>query len=170
MKLCRTCGETQPVEAFSKCSRNSDGLQTKCKSCFSVYYKTTADVQKSRSANWRTNPDNAQRAKETRHAYKASEHGRMKIKSLKSARRAKERGAHLVDPDISNAFKIITDMYGDTCMHPECDRRDIELDHIVPLSLGGTHTISNLQVLCEHHNRSKGNRSCADYRNLELVI
>lgn len=170
MKLCRTCDETKPLEAFSKCSRNSDGLQTKCKECFSAYYKSTADVQKARFAEWRSNPDNVERAKETRRAYKASEHGRMKIKSLKSARRAKERGAHLVDPDISDAFGIVIDMYGDVCMHPECDRRDIELDHVIPLSLGGAHSISNLQVLCEHHNRAKGNRSSADYRNLELVI
>lgn len=170
MKLCKTCGETKSLELFSKCSRNSDGLQSKCKSCFSEYYKSTAEIQKARFAEWRSNPENAERARETRRAYKASEHGRMKIKSLKSARRARERGAHLVDPDISDAFKIVTGMYGNVCMYPECDRIDIELDHVVPLSLGGTHSISNLQVLCEHHNRAKGNRSCADYRNLELVI
>lgn len=170
MKLCRTCGGTKALDSFSKCSRNSDGLQTKCKFCFSSYYKSTADIQKARFAEWRNKPENIERAKETRSAYRSSEHGRMKIKSLKSARRARERGAYLVDPDISNAFKIVTDMYGDVCMHPECDRKDIELDHVIPLSLGGTHSISNLQVLCEHHNRAKGNRSCADYRNLELVI
>ena len=40
----------------------------------------------------------------------------------------------------------------------EVDRSLLEIDHIVPLSLGGTDDPSNLQTLCRTCNRRKGNR------------
>lgn len=169
MKFCKTCGTGKPFEAFSKSSRNKDGLQSKCKECFSAYYSKTSGVQRQRYADWYANPDNVSRRQETRRKYKASEEGRKRIKSLKAKRRALERGAHITDPLISKAFEVVTEKYGEVCMFPECVRVDVELDHIIPLSLGGEHTIANLQLLCEHHNRSKGNRSCADYRPESVI-
>ena len=40
----------------------------------------------------------------------------------------------------------------------------MEIDHIVPVSLKGRHSIGNLQMLCSHHNRSKSNRLEAEVR------
>lgn len=37
----------------------------------------------------------------------------------------------------------------------------LELDHLQPLSLGGTNHFSNLQWLCRSHNRGRGNRKRA---------
>ena len=39
------------------------------------------------------------------------------------------------------------------------------IDHVTPLSLGGTNTKDNAQILCWDCNLMKGNRSCADYRS-----
>jgi 5-methylcytosine-specific restriction endonuclease McrA len=39
----------------------------------------------------------------------------------------------------------------------ECGSKErLEYDHIIPLSKGGSNTERNIQLLCEHHNRSKG--------------
>lgn len=52
-------------------------------------------------------------------------------------------------------------------LYPQClvcgTEDNLTVDHIVPLSRGGTHTFDNLQTLCAHHNCVKGTKSL-DYR------
>lgn len=36
-----------------------------------------------------------------------------------------------------------------------CERTDVFLDHIVPLSSGGTNRLNNIQPLCYNHNKIK---------------
>jgi hypothetical protein len=37
-------------------------------------------------------------------------------------------------------------------------RENLEYDHIIPVSKGGANTVRNIQLLCEHCNRSKHNK------------
>ncbi len=43
-----------------------------------------------------------------------------------------------------------------------CGRRppevSLDIDHVIPVSRGGENVYFNLRFLCEHHNRSRGNR------------
>jgi hypothetical protein len=43
-----------------------------------------------------------------------------------------------------------------------CGRRphevSLDIDHVMPVSRGGENAYFNLRFLCEHHNRSRGNR------------
>lgn len=57
-------------------------------------------------------------------------------------------------------------MYGESCLNPECDGSDpiLTIDHVVPVSKGGTNTMDNTQLLCYTCNRRKGNRNNNDYR------
>lgn len=45
------------------------------------------------------------------------------------------------------------------------DERALDVDHIIPRSLGGKTEMSNLQALCYVCNRSKGNQDKTDFRN-----
>jgi len=42
-----------------------------------------------------------------------------------------------------------------TCQAPGCNKQATDVDHIVPLRLGGTHERSNLQALCHSHHSTK---------------
>ena len=42
--------------------------------------------------------------------------------------------------------------------------RIMEVDHMLPKSRGGTDTAENLQLLCSHCNRSKGDKTMAEWR------
>ncbi len=49
-----------------------------------------------------------------------------------------------------------------TCSHSGCGQTiDLTVDHIVPLSRGGSDELSNLQFLCRSHNSSKGDKHYA---------
>lgn len=53
--------------------------------------------------------------------------------------------------------------YGAACM--KCGATDnLSLDHVIPLSLWGEHSLRNAQILCHACNAAKRDRSCADYR------
>jgi ATP adenylyltransferase len=46
------------------------------------------------------------------------------------------------------------------------DETPLDVDHIIPRSKGGKTEYANLQALCAKCNRSKGNKSSADHRNI----
>ena len=47
--------------------------------------------------------------------------------------------------------------------------RVMEVDHMLPQSRGGTDHFDNLQLLCSHCNRSKGNKTMAEWRASQAV-
>lgn len=62
MKTCNKCGESKPLDAFSKNKTSPDGLNYKCKACDSAYqaerYKTKAEQIKANAKRWAAeNPD-----------------------------------------------------------------------------------------------------------------
>lgn len=63
-------------------------------------------------------------------------------------------------------WEQLCDKYGNRCLH--CGRSDVKLtlDHVVPLKLGGSHTIDNVQPLCMKCNSSKYTK-IIDYRTRE---
>ena len=59
--------------------------------------------------------------------------------------------------------KVLLAIAGYKCQR--CGSRDnLEIDHVVPHSWGGSSGMHNLQVLCRECNRQKSNRSARDYR------
>lgn len=51
-KLCSTCKESKSADCFSKDSSSDDGLQLKCKSCYSAYRIANREKILARQSKW----------------------------------------------------------------------------------------------------------------------
>ena len=75
MKTCKKCGETKPLEAFSRDTSKKDNIENRCKPCVSAasraWYAANIDRRRETALAWREK--NAERDKElSRARYKAN--------------------------------------------------------------------------------------------------
>ena len=105
------------------------------------YTETHPGANNESSANWRK---------------EHPEHKRL----LTHQRRARIRGSGgVITPE---EWKAVVDKYGPTCL---CcgEIKPLTMDHVIPIFVGGTHTVDNVQPLCLSCNSSKGTKTI-DYR------
>lgn len=128
----------------------------KCGSC--VRYVSTDKCvlcRKMQHKNWReNNPE-----------YNKQYHKRNPEKS-----RAKNQRRRALKQNAEGGFTDqewidLCNYYGNKCIVPGCENTNLEADHIVPLTKGGTNWITNIQPLCISCNRSKGTKTI-DYRTV----
>jgi 5-methylcytosine-specific restriction endonuclease McrA len=190
VKVCKGCGVGLPIESFSNNKREKDGLQRICKSCTSEYKKayylrnslkvkqavkqyrldnpevvaerkkkyyeanTQAIVEK--VSRWRKdNPD-----KESLLRKKWRENHPEQIANYAAARRAKMK---------SNGVFMISEreikaLYEQPCFY--CgSKTQIQIDHVVPISRGGTHSLGNIVPACWKCNIAKSNKLLVEWKN-----
>ena len=72
------------------------------------------------------------------------------------------------DTDYSAAqWEMLCVWFGGCCL--SCGATPVTVDHVVPLGMGGTNTLVNLQPLCDACNKRKGSRT-VDYRNVCRLV
>ena len=156
-KHCRKCDTTQSVEVFSKHNRNRDGLQTQCKGCNKVYKQANKEQITEYKKNYQQ--ANAEQIAEYKRAKRAARtHAeRAALASVDKARARSE-----LSPDELFGGLTHTEACAMTLPFTE-ERLRLEaetgvahqIDHIVPVAAGGTHTKDNLQVLSAVENITK---------------
>lgn len=186
-KKCTVCKQIKPVSEFYRDVRAGDGLYTKCKKCHAkfvaAWQSKNAEKFKQINKEWKkSNPEKhriqsltaARRHPEERKAYnckwraKNPDYGKNwrknnpdKIRNYQQIRRARMfgNGGKLTIEE----WYAILDFYNHRCLR--CGRTDVKLtiDHVIPIFLGGTHTIDNVQPLCGPCNSSKRDKHI-DYR------
>lgn len=133
-KNCSVCGEHKPLIEFSIDRRKRCGIRSYCLVCMSI------------------------RAKEYQHNNRERV---LEIRRISQAhRRARKKGEYGRFNDAD--WKEILEKYGNKCL--KCGlTEDLQPDHVIPLSMGGKHDVSNIQPLCGSCNRRK-QATIADYR------
>ena len=181
-KRCTKCKEVKAVSEFHRSAKNSDGLKCRCKVCRAeyargymatynpAYYKVHQESIK--EAADRYYAENAERVKSRVREYQRANPraNRRRVKEWQRTNRERRReharrytsrkrangGSHTVEE-----WLALCDAYDGKCAR--CGAEEQTLDHIVPVLLGGSNDIENIQPLCRSCNSSKGAKEL-DYR------
>lgn len=165
-KVCTKCQVEKSVELFSKDKYKKDGLAYHCKECVKAYNKSNAETIAKQKRAYRQ----ANREKITAYhqAYKKSNRGaiaeQMKAywqtpigkaahKNTKHKRRSLTRQG-----DVTSAQLLELQQSAKTCYwcNTSLKGKEVHIDHYIPLSKGGEHTLCNLVVSCSSCNLTKG--------------
>jgi len=169
------CGKECPAttEFFYK---HRDSLHAKCKSCYNQYQSEKhsslkyKEKRKERLANQRDHINARQRDYYSKNPDKWREYyqqrdldnpeGALARVHKRRARIKGNGGAYS-----AKEWKDLCDLFGNKCLACGNTTLPLTVDHVIPLSKGGTNDITNLQPLCKPCNTNK-RTSETDYRKL----
>jgi len=168
-KTCTKCSQTQALDAFSKNKLGKNGLRSACKNCNNLAYKAWSQSNLQSLKDCR-----ALRRKEARiYGRKYYEINSVSIKAGQKkwrqnnlevvALRAHKRR---VSERLGGVYIIykqeLKKIYSSPCAY--CAAPSEHIDHIVPISRGGTHSIGNLTGACASCNLSKGAKFITEWK------
>lgn len=169
-RQCIVCDGVKPLSEFycyaytTAQGKRSKRRESACKSCKSEKCKIERskipERHKSQSKAWREKNHN--KMIEYQKAYRESEHGRRKRAQLQLKRWHKQRSAEgeYTQVDID---RIFAQQQG-KCVYCRSNIADkYTIDHIEPISRGGTNWPKNLQLTCKSCNCSKQHKDPIDY-------
>ena len=168
VKCCTKCGEEKPLSEFGYRNRKlKDGtpvvrVQSQCPKC---RYEVSKRTKKARDARRRARPevkayqkdldrkryvDNKDSILERNKKWKKENPlAHSSIESRRRCRNLSAEGAHTTEQ-----LKARFDFHGNKCIYCGSGER-LEIEHMIPLSKGGTNWPSNLAPACKSCNSSK---------------
>lgn len=157
-KACSKCKQILPLSNFGNDSQTKSGLRYRCKNCENKYSR---DYKK---ANKRKSLDSYHRWYLRNKEYKAHYNKCYRESNRMVYRLADQRRRELLKVNSC----IITDkeiikLLSKPCFYCQ-DTGRITIDHIVPLSRGGRHSIGNLLPACVSCNSSKRQRFITEWK------
>ena len=177
-KICTGCKIFLPLSSFYVNNKLKSGLSSCCKSCQD---KRTAEwrlknVEKirlqSRIRNRRFLENHLESERERKRLYRLNNPEKVAAKNKKwfadNPDKVSEYNHQRRAKIYHNGKFLIRDSYIKKLYMSPCvvcsSFKNIELDHVVPVSRGGRHSEGNLQPLCRSCNRSKSNKTMMEWR------
>lgn len=178
LRICKVCNEGKPLSEYHKDSGGTDGYRAQCKPCRNGYMKDyylreDPEAKSARLKQYRL--DNADRMRAVDMArYERDKDKRIALASESvKIRRARLAGVE-ADPKVSVAS--LRKIHGDNCCYCGAEMSFIRrprgegiapnratLEHIVPISRGGSHTFGNTALACHRCNVSKNDKTPEEY-------
>ena len=177
MKICKGCGEAKPDSEYHKDGASPDGLRARCKLCRSGhmadYYLANRDEKIQYERQRRIKEGDRIRAWE-KARYQRDREARMELAEKHGhIRRARIAGTR-ADQGITVAR--LRDIHGGSCFYcltpldftrgtrgQGINPTRASIEHLLPLSRGGTHTWDNTVLCCHSCNTRKNNKTVAEY-------
>lgn len=182
IKYCSQCGRALPLSLFPTAGKNAKGEQRyagECKQCTKLrqanYYENnkehikaiTNDYRKAHLEQYREyskefarrNPEKRKKQQiEASRRYAKTPHGRMKKLAYNEVY---NRMAAIGDLTYEQWIRIV-ELFDNACAY--CGSMDVlTVEHIIPVSHGGTRTAANVIPVCQHCNSSRGNKDIDEW-------
>lgn len=157
MKYCSKCHVLKPVTYFNNSKKTKDGKREACRDCEKIAHKIYRKNNAHKMTSYADLSDeqrrkNIESVKKWNKAHKAERTLAMaKRRALK-----RQNGCYVVTPKEINKLQNMVCLY--------CGSTGGEIDHVIPLSRGGTHSIGNLVAACKPCNASKNNRTITEWK------
>lgn len=176
--VCKACGEAKPPTEYHRDSKAKSGYRATCKPCRSAYMAKQYETHRDRIVEYARE----RRASETEHmrALEAARYQRHREQRIALATtHAHTRRARLKqlpnEPGITTT--ALRAIHGDSCYYchipmsftPTPRGQGINpsratIEHLIPISKGGGHTMDNTVLACHACNVSKNAKTVAEYK------
>ncbi len=190
MRICSLCKREQAEERYSPDGRLPSGLQSQCKGCrtinqkryyannrrdilarahdaycanpepvraaYRIYYWNNRNERSAAARRWAVEHPDLRRKYEADYREANRERVRYYTKHYYARRRA--NGGYIGYADWLERCAE----FGNRCAYC-ASAGPLEMEHITPVSRGGTHTLDNVVPACVHCNRSKHNRGLLQF-------
>lgn len=168
---CIKCKENKPLENFYKDKQKKSGFKPRCKECEKLYIdrerrseyeKKYWGERKERRADIvkRSTEKNSQKHKKKRKEYLKTDAGINTQRKSGQVTRCKKAGVYVEHVGPLSLYSA----QGGICYL--CDNKftfkDMEIDHVIPVSKGGKHEPENVKMCCGTCNRRKGAKSLSE--------
>lgn len=147
MKPCTKCDETKPLDEYHRDRTTGDGRASKCRSCVAAYSAANSEKRRASSAAWYA----ANRERASVRAAEYIETNRHKAWEGNYRQRARAFGFEPVVSSFTHADMIAYWGNGQRCIY--CEAPATEIEHLIPVGLGGHHVIENVAPSCGPCNR-----------------
>lgn len=182
VKNCSVCGRTLPLDEFHLFALGKYGRQSECKSCACARVHDYSEDHREERAAYTRNYQQEHREERRSYRQRYGVLNRVKLNAslknwrinnpqkfkIKSAADRSSRRAREANADGFHSSKDVLDQYnrqGGLCYW--CGNslsKDYHVDHIIPLSRGGSNWPENLAISCPTCNLSKGSKLPDEWR------
>lgn len=178
LRICKGCGDEKPPTEFHRDGRSPDGYRAQCKPCrnsyMAGYYLTVAEDRMAYEQMRRTERGDHMRALD-RARYERNREKRIEL----ACEHVKIRRARMADVVTDKRVTVasLRKRDGDLCCY--CDvamsfqrgtrgegiaPNRATLEHVMPISRGGSHTFENTALACHRCNVSKNNKTVDEWK------
>lgn len=163
MKACSTCKKEQSFSQYSVCSKVKSGINARCKTCEKLRHKKDYQADK----DYIKNRERLYRI--VNYQLRLDIERSSRLKNQEKVRPAKNARQRIRNKVIQGGVYLILNkelqkIYNSPCF--QCgSMKDQSLDHIIPISRGGSHSVGNIMTLCLPCNKSKNAKLLVEWRN-----
>lgn len=182
-KFCPKCKTTKPLSAFYCDAAKKDGRGSACKECDNArkrrWYQDNIDDVKARRRQARVENAKEERRRKRQDYYRNKKKRTARMRAWRRENKAKSKAIQhqgycnrvgapgtFTETDVKRKKREQGGMCVYSGKQPRCKGRlgnSYHVDHIVPLSRGGTNHPRNIQLLCPFCNMSKNDKTHEEY-------